>query len=175
MELQEILPLTEATLQKYITDLEKYSSEQFEYQLDPNVWSLGQMYEHLIVASSFFLHQAASCLNPEKASQEGEKNEIGLNVFKYNSFPPVRVKIPEKYDTVVLVAKPKEQYPALFSELIKKSQEIAQMLATDTQNLRKQHAVFGWLTAKEWFQCLIMHARHHLRQQEQLEASTQNA
>jgi hypothetical protein len=37
-------------------------------------------------------------------------------------------------------------------------------------NNKVKHGGFGWLNAKEWYNLVGMHFRHHLRQKEELES-----
>lgn len=36
-------------------------------------------------------------------------------------------------------------------------------------NYKERHDGFGWLNAREWFEMVGMHYRHHLRQKAELE------
>jgi hypothetical protein len=159
----------------YIAALEGYSDEQFAHKSADDVWSLGQMYEHLsISATHFFLANCKRCLDQRKGQLGGEKNEYGDNLYKYNSFPPIKIKIPEVLRGPEPVAQGKEHYKTAFDSLLSDAKLYIEPLTQDAGEYKCIQPAFGWLNAHEWFHLMALHFKHHLRQQKELEGLSQN-
>ncbi|MPR34412.1 DinB family protein [Salmonirosea aquatica] len=170
MTLDELKDAFTRTMQVYITALDRYTDEQFAAKPDEQEWSLGQMYEHLYGANTyFFLANVKRCLEQRKGQEGGEMNANGQNVFKYNSFPPIKVKVPEAVRGPEPVAKSRETYKVLFKGTLRDGLALADAAAADAGIYKTQHPVFGWMNVLEWFQGMETHARHHFRQQKERE------
>ena len=170
MNIDELKNAFTRTMQAYISALDRYTDEQFMNSPGEQEWSLGQMYEHLYGANTyFFLANVKRCLEQRKGQEGGEMNANGQNVFKYNSFPPVKVKVPAAVRGPEPVAKSREAYKALFEETLQNGLVLADAAAQDPGVYKTQHPVFGWMNALEWFQSTETHARHHFRQQKERE------
>lgn len=159
-----------ATIQHYLTSLDHYTDEQFAAKPDENEWSLGQIYEHLYTGTTyFFLANVKRCLEKRKGQEGGEMNDNGRNIFKYNGFPPIKVKIPEALRGPEPEARPRNTYQVLLQETLKSGQLLADAIQEDDGLYKTQNPTFGWLNAEEWLRVGEMHARHHLRQQKERE------
>ncbi len=170
MNIDELKDAFISTLQTYISALDRYTDKQFAAKPEELEWSLGQMYEHLYGANTyFFLANVKRCLEQRKGQEGGEMNANGLNVFKYNSFPPIKIKVPDAVRGPEPVAKSREAYKVLFEETIQQGLVLADAAADDPGTYKTQHPVFGWMNAIQWFQGTETHARHHLRQQKERE------
>lgn len=157
-------------MQGFLSALDRYTDEQFEAKPTEHEWSLGQMYEHLLVSTTyFFLANTKRCLEKRKGQEGGEMNANGLNVFKYNSFPPIKIKMPEAVRGPEPVARDRAAYKILFEESLRSGLELADELSADEGVYKTLHPALGWLNAEEWFQAGEIHARHHLRQQKERE------
>jgi hypothetical protein len=166
----QILSNLKQTIEGYVIALDKYSDEQFSYKSAEDVWSLGQMYEHLSVSSTyFFLANIVRCLEQRKGQIGGEKNEYGNNLFKYNSFPPIKIRIPDVLRGPEPVAKTRDEYKVLFAQIVTDSERLVEPVANDLGEYKCIQPAFGWLDAHEWYHLMEMHFRHHLRQQAELE------
>jgi hypothetical protein len=170
MTIPEIKTAYAATVQHYLSALDRYTDEQFSAQPADREWSLGQMYEHLYTSTTyFFLANTKRCLEKRKGQEGGEMTDGGRNIFKHNSFPPVKIKMPEVLRGPEPVAKDRATYKALFEEILKGGLQLADALPQDDGTYKTYHPVFGWLNAREWFQAGEIHARHHYRQQQERE------
>lgn len=158
------------TIQSYIDALGRYSDEQFTAKPDEAEWSLGQMYQHLYEANTFFfLANVKRCLEKRKGQEGGEKTAAGLNVYQHNSFPPIKVKRPGPANSPEPVAQDRETYKNLFAQTLEEGNAWADALVDDDGIYKTQHFAFGWLNATEWLQNLEIHARHHIRQRQERE------
>ena len=167
----EIYLSLETTLNSYIVSLDKYTDVQFLHKPAEDVWSLGQMYEHILMTSNFFfLANTVRCLEQRKGQIGGEHNAYGYNAFKHNGFPPIKVKVPEGPVKIELIPKTKDEYRVQLKKVLSDAKALIEPVTHDAGEYKCYHPVFAWLNAHEWFHNLDMHSRHHLRQQKELES-----
>ena len=170
MKPNEVYQNLEINVNQYISSLNAYTDEQFFFKKDDEIWSLGQMYEHLTVSSNFFfLANCVRCLEKRKGQEGGEKSHFGEQQFKYGGFPPVKLKIPEVIRGPEPVAKPKEVYRLILEKILIDSKNLIEAVSNDDGLYKAIQPAMGWLNAQEWFYLHKMHYRHHLRQKAELE------
>jgi hypothetical protein len=173
----EVKPINEALingLNEYKTALAGYSEKQFNHKESEDIWSLGQMYEHLVSsANGFFLKNIKYCLEQRNGQIGGEMNESGKNVFKYNSFPPIKIKVPGGGPQPI--AQPIGVYSAAIDKIIQQVETQESIIENDPGEYKTAHVALSWLSAKEWLQSLEIHARHHFRQKAELEGFANKA
>ena len=170
---KEIFDSLKATVNGYIEALESYSEVQFTHKEAEDIWSLGQMYEHLTLTGSyFFLANTQRCLDCRKGQLGGEKNQYGDNLYKYNQFPPIKIKIPEVLRGPEPVAKARSEYKFLLEKNLSDAEKLIGLIQNDKGEYKCIQPAFGWLNAHEWYHLMEMHFRHHLRQQTELEGFT---
>ncbi len=165
----------EKSLDTYLKDLDKYSDVQFYFKSTPNTWSLGQMYEHLTLSHSFFIYHINNCLQKRKGQEGGEKNEFGKKISLKNSFPPIKIQMPEAWRGEEPTAKTIADYKNALPTMKSNVKNIMENIKTDDQSYKTLHVAAGWLSAVEWLQVADMHLRHHFRQQEELETTSKSA
>jgi hypothetical protein len=169
LNIKEICQAYQELIVDYQKALNQYSEADFQLKKAEEVWSLGQMYEHLYSSHSFFIYQVKNCLAQRKGQIGGEKTEIGENIYKYGTFPPIKVTIPEKYRGPEPIAKPRTAYAEMLETMQTDFQALVEPLEQDSGAYKTQHARFGMLNAVEWYKSAEMHLRHHLRQKQELE------
>jgi hypothetical protein len=158
------------TVEGYILALDGYSDEQFTHKSAEDVWSLGQMYEHLSLSGSFFfLANTLRCLEQRKGQIGGEKNQYGDNLYKHNGFPPIKIKIPAAVRGPEPAAKTRAEYKPLLEKIVADAEQLIVPVTDDLGEYKCIQPAFGWLNAHEWYHLMEMHFRHHLRQQAELE------
>lgn len=150
-------------------ELKNYPEEKFQYKNDEETWSLGQMYQHMYTASTFFMYSASNCLRQRKGSTEGEKTPAGIGLYQRNGFPDIEIKQPKAWTKGAPEAKSKEETTQQWQELLPKLKELAEAVLKDDGNYKNMHVIFGMLNASEWYQQIEMHCRHHLKQKKKLE------
>lgn len=173
MTTQEINEALHQTVAPYLNSLSDYTDEQFNHKQADDVWSLGQMYEHVCSAATyFFLANTVRCLEQRKGQIGGEKNEYGGKVYtKYNSLPPIKVSMKAVTGQDPIVdAQAKDTYEKRLSDILKNADDLIPQIESNDGTYKTMHPAFGWLNAKEWYQMLEMHTRHHHRQKTELEA-----
>lgn len=170
MTAQEINTAFHQTMKPYLDALDTYTDEQFAHKEAEDIWSLGQLYEHLVMAANFyFLANTVRCLDKRKGQEGGEINAYGENLYSYNSFPPIKVKVPGSENAPQPEAKEKESYVGSFTKMLADVDALTEGVAADEGIYKTKSMAFGWLNAIQWYQMLEMHHRHHHRQQKELE------
>lgn len=153
------------------TSLDSYSDSNFLSKKDDDTWSLGQMYEHVCVASKkFFLANVQRCIEKRKGQEGGEMTEYGKGLYELGSFPDVKIKMPKAFGEPEIIAQAKEQYKTEIKEILQGVDVLAAQVEAAYTDYKTGHPIFGFLNAKEWFQNLEMHTRHHLKQKVELES-----
>ncbi|MBD7908524.1 DinB family protein [Sporosarcina gallistercoris] len=153
---------------KYKSFLHHYTLEQLRYIPEPEVWSIGQLYDHLIVVAHEYLDSVEACAKVAGEQKQG-KTEFGEHLFKNGGFPPIKIKLPPELDAPPDNKKLSED---IMLELDRLSERMKQLeLKVDEINPQQkvEHGGFGWLNAQEWLALVGMHFRHHLRQKEELD------
>jgi len=146
----EIFENLSTTLAHYITSLDGYTDAQFTYKSAEDIWSLGQMYEHLCVSANFFFFaNTLRCLEQRKGQIGGDKNGYGDNIFEYNSFPPTKIKIPAALRGPEPEAKTREEYRPLLEKMLEDAQKLTEPVAGDVGEYKTMHPALGGLNARE--------------------------
>ncbi|WP_284645978.1 DinB family protein [Paenibacillus silviterrae] len=153
----------------YKSSLTQYTEEQLRYQASPEIWSLGQMYDHLILTALDYLDQAGLC-KAAAADPTLGKTETGERIFEGRMFPPVKIKLPDGPENSPSNIESKEDLARGLDRVQERMSEWTGKLEEIDPHRKIQHGGFGWLNAKEWFALIDMHFRHHLQQQRELEA-----
>ncbi len=79
-------------IETYKSFLQTYSLEQLRYIPDQGVWSIGQMYDHLIVVAHEYLDSVEACALAAEEQKQG-KTEFGEYLFNIGGFPPIKITI----------------------------------------------------------------------------------
>ncbi|KPM47452.1 DinB family protein [Jiulongibacter sediminis] len=154
----------------FVEALKHYSESDFEFKQAEEIWSLGQMYDHLYSSGIyFFLANINRCLEKRKGSTDAEPSDAGKYVMAQNAIPPNKYIRPGTGKTPDPESKGVEFYKKAFPELIQSLLEKEKEVENDEGKYRTEHPFFGFLNAKEWYQNTEIHMRHHLRQKAELE------
>ncbi|EFM12496.1 conserved hypothetical protein [Paenibacillus curdlanolyticus YK9] len=152
----------------YQNGLHKYSMEQLRSIPEPGVWSLGQMYDHVILTALDYLDQVENCSSANEEQSLG-KTEAGEHILRQGGFPPIKIKLPNGPENSPSNTETKEELLRGFDLIIHRMEQWETKLDAINPNYKIQHGGFGWLNAREWFGLIDMHFRHHLRQKNELE------
>ena len=152
--------------------LQKYSLEQLRHIPEQGVWSISQMYDHLIVVAHEYLDSVEACALAVREQKQG-KTEFGECLFNIGGFPPIKIKLPDELDTPPDNTKMKEDIMLELDLLMKRMKELKMKVNDINPNYKDKHGGFGWLNAQEWFDLVGMHFRHHLRQKYELDQKLQ--
>ncbi|WKA56578.1 DinB family protein [Planococcus shixiaomingii] len=150
-------------------EIYKYSPEQLRHIPKEDVWSIGQMYDHLILVAHEYLDNMETCaaLNEE---QPLGKTQSGKQLFKNGGFPPLKIRLPDEMNAPPNNSDTKEELIRRMEELIERVEQWETKVDSINPNYKVEHGGFGWLNAREWYELVEMHSRHHLRQKKELES-----
>ncbi|MBM7569042.1 DinB family protein [Paenibacillus sacheonensis] len=156
-----------AIIEQYIRNLDRYSIEQLRYKCNEDVWSVGQMYIHVIEVAKEYIGHAETCAKGTHEVPEG-KTEDGTKALAAREWPNIRVKLDQPVNET--------RNPETKDEIIAGLEQVLEKLAywagyVDEANpaCKVRHGWFGWLKARDWFEMVGMHSRHHLRQKAKLD------
>lgn len=162
----DILNSFNKTILVWIESLKNYSLDDLQRRPSAGEWSLGQVYQHIIDDTKFFIEQVEACLTANDNSDK-EMHEDAKRIFANNSFPAMKlanpnndINMPQPENKLVLA----QQLAAIRNEVT--SFNIPDL---ETCNSKAKHPGLGYFTALEWLQFAGMHMRHHLRQKERID------
>ncbi|WP_033543630.1 DinB family protein [Planococcus sp. CAU13] len=160
--------MKEELLVTFKSDLSRYSLEQLRYISEEGVWSIGQMYDHLLLVAHEYLDSVELC---ETSAAEGElaKSKFGEELFRNGGFPPVKIRLPDEMNEPPNNTDSQEKLISRMDALIERMARQESKVEEIAPNRKVQHGGFGWLNSKEWYELVGMHFRHHLRQKSELE------
>lgn len=154
-----------STFQK---ELSTYSPEQLRSIPGEGVWSIGQMYDHLIVVAHEYLDNVAVC-SEAKEDPFLEKTPAGKELFHNKGFPPIKIRLPDEMNAPPNNSDSQEDLINRMEKLIQRVGYWELQVDEISPERKAKHGGFGWLNAREWLDLVEMHSRHHLRQKEELE------
>ncbi|OAS82185.1 MULTISPECIES: DinB family protein [Metabacillus] len=152
----------------YKSDLQNYSLEQLRYKSAEGVWSIGQMYDHLILVAHEYLDNVETCAAEEEEQKLG-KTEFGEQLYKIGGFPPIKIKLPDELNTPPSNSDSKESLMVRLDQVMQRLRLWEPKVNAINSNYKVKHDGFGWLNAREWYDLVNMHFHHHLRQKRELE------
>ena len=76
-------------------ELDRYSEDELHYISRPGVWSLGQMYDHILLVAHEYLDEVEACASCTTRSAAG-KTPYGEELFRQAAFPPVKIRLPDE-------------------------------------------------------------------------------
>ncbi|MEC4113501.1 DUF1569 domain-containing protein [Myroides pelagicus] len=149
--------------------LKMYSDDQICQPTSVDSWTIGQVYNHLIQSVTEFQAPAIlACLNSKK-DVFTNKNIKGVLVFKVlNKFPPAKIKVPASDDYTPKAPKSKKEVSEGMLQVLDLMSKLKDQIAS-TSSGKTPHPAFGYLNAEEWYQLIVMHWVHHLRQKKELD------
>ncbi|WMT43506.1 DinB family protein [Paenibacillus sp. D2_2] len=168
---QEALQEFEATVERYLLELDNLDLKQTLQKPNEEEWSIGQMYMHLIQSAQYMqLQHVDQCLTEsnETLAHEEEKTEQGRIIFEQGSFPPIRIRVPASPQYTPQQPESKEQLTEGLHSVVERMRRTEPALSQASLRHKIAHPRFGALNAKEWFLLVEMHYRHHLSQLERL-------
>lgn len=154
-------------IETYRSDLQHYSLEQLRHIPSEGVWSISQMYDHVILVAHEYLDNMEACAALKEEQSIG-KTDFGNRLFAIGGFPPVKIRLPDELNAPPNNSDSIEQLMSRLDEVKKRMGKWKTEVNHVNPNYKVQHGGFGWLNAREWYDLVGMHFRHHLRQKEEL-------
>jgi hypothetical protein len=166
-----VLSEFDKTAGRWLNSLSGYSEEQFALKPDADSWSIGQVYNHLVAGTRrYHLQMIARCLEGRGTSITGGKKLPGKLMFLLGSFLPARIKVPASETYTPKQPASIEAVRTGLTDLIEVMRALEPGCSSASGIQKAPHPILGFLNAREWFQLIEMHFRHHLRQKERIEA-----
>lgn len=156
-------------LMLFRNDLSKYSPKELKRIPAEGVWSIGQMYDHIILVAHEYLDHAEECAALTE-EQGQEKTTAGEQLMKDGGFPPIKIRLPDEMNAPPNNTDSSEKLARRIDEVIKRLEQWEVQVESINPNKKVKHGGFGWLNAMEWVELVEMHSRHHLRQKKELES-----
>ncbi|MCM3118779.1 DinB family protein [Neobacillus sp. MER 74] len=155
-------------INSYKNELQNFSLEQLRYISEEGVWSIGQMYDHLILVAHEYLDNMEKCAILKKEQPLG-KTEFGEHIYKIGGFPPIKIKLPDELNAPPNNSDSKDDLIIRMDQVILRLSQWESKVDNINTNYKVKHGGFGWLNTREWYDLVGMHFRHHLRQKGELE------
>ncbi len=151
----------EATVHHYEMDLDKYSISDFTRKPSPEIWSSGQVYEHIISNTiNFHVKQIEMCLSDNENFCK-RKSTIGYIALFINRIPNVKISIPPEENKEPCQPTEKFSIKKRLVELCDIFYQLALKIDNSKTNGKRFHPGFGYLSAVEWYAFVEMHMRYH--------------
>ncbi|MGV3466394.1 MAG: DinB family protein [Heyndrickxia sp.] len=150
------------------SELKNYTEQQLRHISAEGVWSIGQMYDHLIVVAHEYLDNMETCVSSNEEQPHG-KTEFGEKLYKMGGFPPIKIKLPNELNAPPNNSDSREELTNRLDGVIRRMEQWEAKVDAVNPNCKVQHGGFGWLNAREWYDLVSMHFHHHLRQKAELE------
>lgn len=165
---KELLNDVNAVIDIWEEELNNYSDEEFGRITNVSQWTIGQLYQHLIIETRVLnlknIKQSLSLQSENKPS----KNIFGRLLFLVKTIPPYKFKIRDVKSNAIQQPSNIEAVRFHLKQLKANIQEVAQSLKV-TNNAKTLHPFLGYLNAYEWFELIEIHFRHHLRQKSKID------
>jgi hypothetical protein len=154
-----------STIDQWLEELDRYDFARLLKKPQPDKWSLGQVYMHLIDTTEFFLSQVEACLQTNDHSEDN-MTEVAKAMFANDEFPDKMIEGPPSN-----AATPQ---PASKNEIIEGLENLKEKIRQLNQSKRTfagktKHPGHQYFNADEWLQYAHMHFRHHERQRGRIE------
>ncbi|MFE7064069.1 DinB family protein [Sutcliffiella sp. NPDC057660] len=154
-------------IEAYRSELQNYSLEQLRHLSSEGVWSIGQMYDHVILVAHEYLDNMEACAASLEEQKLG-KTEFGKRLFENGGFPSIKIKLPDELNAPPNNSDTMEELMSRLDEVMQRMRQWEIKVDDVNPYYKVQHDGFGWLNAREWYDLVGMHFRHHLRQKEEL-------
>jgi hypothetical protein len=154
-----------STIDYWLEELNRYEFADLLRKPQPDKWSLGQVYMHLIDATGFFLSQVEACLQTNDHAEDG-MSEVAKAMFANDEFPDNRIEGPPSNASTPQPSSKEE----IVEGLEKLKEKILALSHSNSANKGKtKHPGHQYFNADEWLQYAHMHFRHHERQRGRIE------
>ncbi|WP_442602351.1 DinB family protein [Paenibacillus sp. KN14-4R] len=169
----QILQQLEETTNHYLQEIDGFTMEQLTHVEHEDEWSLGQMYVHLVNSALYMqLRNADQCLSQsgDAVIFTGEPTEAWKTMQNIGGFPPIQIQVPSSPQYTPSQPESKEQIAAGLQTVLMRMKETAPKLEQANLQYKVAHPRLGPLHARDWFNLVEMHYRHHLLQEARLKS-----
>lgn len=154
----------------WLQALDQYSEDDLRLKTSEREWSLGQVYSHLVFINKTILKQIELCLQG-KGTITDEKKFFAHLILFLNVLPPFRYKVPKVIAHVPPQPKNKQEIVVEFNLLYNTVSQLVHKIAAANESQKIAHPSLGYLSARDWFQFMAIHMKHHLRQKARIDTT----
>jgi hypothetical protein len=159
------------TIDSWISSLDDYPSEMFTRKPIAGSWSIGQVYMHLAIDTSWHVGQMEIALwRDDFANEEMHPNAKAM--FQHNQFPDIRIE-GDATDENVPQPESKEEVLQKLTDIRKRVNNLCASPELATSKGKTRHPGLLYFSALDWLRFTEMHMRHHLRQKARLDVHLQ--
>lgn len=155
------------TVQHWKESLGVYSDATFAMKPDPNSWSAGQLYSHLISATQRTFLLIEKCLTGNANSNE-LKTQRGEDALKTRILSLSKVQVPAHRENPPAQPAGTAGIAESLDALILKYQALADTTKTSVITGKEKHPILGFMNAAEWLETTHLHWQHHVKQKEEI-------
>jgi hypothetical protein len=155
------------TIDTWIDALQRYSIEDLTAKPSMTSWSIGQLYNHIIDETKFYMGRIRICTSSNRNSNR-EMSLEGKVMFRNNAFPDERLKGAPS-NSRIPQPNSKEELIKQFIDLKMAMNDRAAVMKETVFIGKAKHPGHNYLNASEWLQFADMHMRHHLRQMKRID------
>jgi hypothetical protein len=159
----------DAVLDNYRNQLDTIPDELFTVTPPGGGWSLAEVYSHILQATIGSTIALERCINGTCEPTKKGLTPLGRLVLFFNRFPPVRVKTPAIEAAKLVITKlTKEEAKNLLVKCRRRVDEITPRINGSSPQSRYKHSRLGMMNAGQWFEFVLIHLQHHLKQIERI-------
>lgn len=155
------------TIDHWLLGLQQYSFEDLIAKPSPQSWSMGQLYNHLINETHYYISRINVCISNNRNATKGMAIE-GKQMFRNNSFPDERLVGAPSHSRIPQPVS-KQDLTKEFLDLRKTMNAVAALMQSTVYHGKAKHPGLHYFSAAEWLQFADMHLRHHLRQKARID------
>ncbi|WP_026905493.1 DinB family protein [Pedobacter glucosidilyticus] len=150
-------------LDKYLRHLKAIHEDKFFAKPEPHVWSVSEVYSHVIWVNKTAAIAAENCLNRTAHIKTSKPDWRVRLILFFGVFPPGKIKAP------AAVASKVERISAeeAANQIINLKRKLP-ALEADFKNFdphyKIKHPRLGYLDAKDWLRFMVVHTKHHIKQ-----------
>jgi hypothetical protein len=156
------------TMDLWISALSTYDMIVLLRKPDPECWSLGQLYMHLVAETNYYIEQMERCLSSDENAGE-QMTSDARTIFANNSLPDIRIKRDKQLSQDL--PSPTSDAAIFFEmeQMKRRLNSLAAEIDAAKRAGKTKHPGLGYFNAAQWLQFAEIHMRHHLKQKDRIE------
>lgn len=159
----------ETTVNVWEKELDKYSVEDFKSTPGPDVWTIGQVYEHITSNTlNFHASQIEQCLLDNDNTFK-TKSFIGYLCLTIKRIPHIKIKIPPEENIEPSQPNDKQFIKKRLEDVKEQFFYLASKIDSSKSRGKINHPGMGYLHAKEWLVFIEMHIRYHWKDKQKID------
>ncbi|KHJ39092.1 DinB superfamily protein [Pedobacter glucosidilyticus] len=150
-------------LDYYLAYLKTIHEDDFFAKPQANVWSVSEVYSHVIWVNKTAAIATENCLNRTAHIKTNKPDWRVRLILFFGVFPPGKIKAPEAVAAKVERISLEDAANQIISLKRKLPALEADFKNFDT-HYKIKHPRLGYLDAKNWLRFMVVHTKHHIKQ-----------